>query len=600
MPSFRPSLTALAVALAFAPAAASAQFSDAFVFGDSLSDAGQFGGARFTTNPGLTIPMYVTQRYGISVTPSDAGGTDWALGGARVNTPQGNLPPGIPDLSVAAQVSAQLAKGPPNTGALYQIQGGANDIFVLSEQAAAGQITPAQLQGGVTQAAADLAAQVGRLKAAGARYIVVYNMPDIGTTPAAAALGQQANLTALSTLFNTALNGALQGSGLQVIQVNAFLLSQEIKANPAAFGFVNSTIPVCTTASSLNCTPQTLRDPNGNLTWAFADSIHPTTGTALIGAAAAESMIEAPSKIGALAEAPIQVEQANFRSIDGRMFSGLGASRTPNKFNAWAAYDYATNDIIGPYLSGNANQNTITVGIDGKVTGHFLLGGALGWSQNKGDFGNNSGDFTLKESIGTIYAGWGDGPWYVGGTLGGGSLDYSNVTRNIQLGALGRSETGETRGWQAFGSVLGGYWFQWDRLTHGPWARLSFQEIRVNAYAENGSDSTALQFGEQRRKSFITSLGWQGVGDFDNFRPFARVTWEIESKDGDRDVTAAPVTLGTSYSMPTIKPDNSWANFLVGASANFGSVTGYLTGTATAGKSDGNVYSVTVGVRIPI
>jgi len=599
MPRFRPTLTALATALALSPAVASAQFSGAFVFGDSLSDAGQFG-ARFTTNPGLTFPMYVTQRYGISVTPSDQGGTDWAIGGALVNQPQGNLPPGIPDLSVAAQVTAQLAKGPLNQGALYQIQGGANDIFTLSAKYAAGQITAAQLQGGVAQAAVDLATQVGRLQAAGARYIVVYNVPDIGTTPAYRAIHQEAAGTQLSSLFNTTLNSALQGAGLQVIQVNAFLLTQEIAANPAAFGFVNNTLPVCTTASSLTCTPQTLRDPTGNLTWVFADGVHPTTGTALLAASAAESMVEAPAKIGALAEAPIQVEQANFRSIDGRMFTGLGGTKTPNKVNAWVAYDYAHNDIDGPFLSGTANQNTITGGIDTRVNDHLLIGVALGYSQNKGDFGGDTGNYTLHESLGTFYAGWGDGPWYIGGTIGGGSLDYTNITRSIQLGALARDETGSPRGWTGYGSVLGGYWFQWDKLTHGPWVRFTYQEIRVNAYAENGSDSTALQFGEQRRKSAITSLGWQGVGDFNTFRPYARITWEIESKDNERLVTAQPVTLGTSYSMPTIKPDNSWANFLVGTTANFGSVIGYLNGTATAGKSDGNVYSVTVGVRIPL
>ena len=55
MRRFRPTLVAGAVALAVAAGAASAQFTNAYVFGDSLSDAGQYG-ARFTTNPGLDVP----------------------------------------------------------------------------------------------------------------------------------------------------------------------------------------------------------------------------------------------------------------------------------------------------------------------------------------------------------------------------------------------------------------------------------------------------------------------------------------------------------------------------------------------------------------
>ena len=67
MRNIRASLAALGAACVVASPAAFAQFSNAFVFGDSLSDAGQYG-ARFTTNPGLTFPMYVTQQYGLPAT----------------------------------------------------------------------------------------------------------------------------------------------------------------------------------------------------------------------------------------------------------------------------------------------------------------------------------------------------------------------------------------------------------------------------------------------------------------------------------------------------------------------------------------------------
>src|SRR5207244_1472552 len=216
--------------------------------------------------------------------PSFQGGNDYGQGGARVNSPSPLIPPNAPNLSIADQVTQFLGKGPVDQNALYQIQGGANDIFILASQAAAGQITPAQLQAGVTQAALDLAAQAGRLQAAGARYLIVYNIPDIGKTPQAAAANAQATFTSLSSLFNTTVNAALATAHLQVIQVNSFALLNEIIANPSGFGFVNVTTPVCTTATALNSTPATLRDPPGPLTWAFADGIHPTTGLALMSA----------------------------------------------------------------------------------------------------------------------------------------------------------------------------------------------------------------------------------------------------------------------------------------------------------------------------
>ena len=603
MRTFRPTLAAAAVALlvtgAVCSGSASAQFSNAYIFGDSLSDAGQYG-ARFTTNPGLTFPMYLAQRYGITVSPSFTGGTDFGQGGARVNAPSAAIPSSAPNISIVQQVSAFLANGPVDPNALYQLQGGANDILQLADQLGRGLITQGQFQGAVGQAAVDLATQAARLQAAGARYIVVYTLPDLGLTPAAAATGQQAQYSAIGGLFNSTLNASLAAANVQVIQVNQAALLREIAANPSAFGFTNVTVPVCTTSSALTCTPATLRDPNGNLTFAFADPIHPTTGLALIGAQQAASMIEAPGKIGALGEAPLGVEQAVFRTIDARMIGAVGAPRATNKFDAWVSYDYGKKDLSGPFLSGDSKANTIAVGGDMKLTDNLLVGIAFDYTEDKNDFGGGTGGFKLRETSATVYAGYGMGPWWVGGTLGAGNLDYADVHRDMQLGPLSRRESGDTTGSQIMASILGGYWFAAGQLLHGPYARLSWQDITVHGFSERGSDSTALSFGEQKRKSFITSLGWQATGQVAMVRPFARVTWEFESKDDDRTVSATPVGLNTTYAMPVIKPDDNYIRYVVGLASDFGRFTGYITGSGTSSRSDGNGYAVTLGVRVPL
>jgi outer membrane lipase/esterase len=587
--------TALAAALALSPALAAAQFSGAVVFGDSLSDAGQYG-SRFTTNPGLTAAEYVTQAFGFVVTPSFGGGSDFAQGGARVNAPSPLIPSNAPNLSIAQQVTQFLAAGRVDPGALYQIQGGANDIFVLAAQAAAGQITQAQVQAAVVQAASDLAQQIARLQAAGARYIVVYNVPDIGVTPAAGAQNARATFTALSDLFNSTLTAGVSRAGLPVIPVNSFKLIQEVVANPGAFGLTNATVPVCTTPSSLQCTPATLREPQGALTYAFADGVHPTTGMAQIAAAAAVATIQAPRQVAVLAEAPLAVERANFRAIDSRMFSGLGTLRPPNQFDVWVTYGYSNTDLDSGFLDGDADINSITVGIDAKVTSHLIVGGAFEWAENKGDFG--SGGYELQEPSGTLYVGYGMGPWYVGGSVGAGDLDY-DVHRGIRLNALSRTESGSTRGTHVMGRVLGGYWFTYGGWLHGPFAKYTYQDITVRAWQERGSDSTALSFGQQERRSSIASAGWQASGTLGSVRPYARVLWEIELEDDERQVSATVPGL-SSFSLPAYRVDRDWAAFDVGAAMDFGKVTGFLTGSATAGKDDGDAWGVTVGVRIPL
>jgi outer membrane lipase/esterase len=599
MHALRLSLAAAAVALGLHGADAGAQFSNAFAVGDSLSDAGQYG-ARFTTNPGLAVPQYLAQRYGLALAPSFTGGNDFAQGGAQISGPSPLLPPGVPNASVSDQVSQLLARGPLDPDAIYQFWGGSNDILVLAAAAAAGQLTPAQLQAAVVQAASGALAQLARLGAAGARYLIVYNVPDIGRTPFAAAQNAQATFASLSSLFDTTLDAGIGAARLQVIPVNVFALLNEAIANPAAFGFANATLPACTTDSALTCTPATLRDPNAALTFVFADGLHPTTGAARIVAQAAASMIEGPAKIGVLAEAPLGVEQATFRAIDARMISALDAPAQRARLTAWASYDYGHDDFDGRFVSGDASVNTVAAGGDVKITDRLLAGVAFGYSASRGDFGGGSGGYRLDETTGTAYAGYGGGPWYVGATLGAGDLDFRDVHRSFDLGALRRTERGDTRGWQVSGSVLGGYWFGYADWLHGPFVRLAWQEIRVNGFSERGSDSTALSYGEQRRRSFVSTLGWQVAGSIGNVRPFARLAWAFEGNDDDRFVSATPVGLNGTYSVPTIRPDDSYFRYLVGASADFGRVTGYVVGSGTAGRSDGNGYGITVGVRVPL
>jgi outer membrane lipase/esterase len=301
--------------------------------------------------------------------------------------------------------------------------------------------------------------------------------------------------------------------------------------------------------------------------------------------------------VAVLGEAPLAVEQANWRTLDGRMISATNAPRGPGKLEAWIAYDYGAPDYSTSFGSGSGNVNTIAVGADIKMSDRLLAGVMFNYSENRSDYAGMS--YKLREPMGTFYVGYGEGPWYLGGSLGGGNLDYG-TTRNITLGALTRQETGDTNGWQFIGRIVGGYWFKAGGWIHGPTARLTFQEIRVRQFQENGSSSTTMTFGQQERTSLITTLGWQVSGELGSVRPFARAAWEYESRNDSRDITASVYGTGGSFNIPAYKPDNNWALFDLGVAADFGKVTGFLTGSATAGKGDGNYYGITVGLRLPL
>ena len=607
MQNFKRILLSGAAALAVS-APASAQFSNVYFFGDSLTDAGNYkavvppGTGLFTTNPGPVWPTVFAARFGLAAVPSAQSGNDYAYGGARVTGLPGvpPVPPTVGATPVATQVQQYLAKGPVDPNALYFVNGGGNDFFYQFGLLAAGLTTPAGVQAALGTAAVQLGQQVAILQAAGVRYVMIANLPDIGLSPYAIATGQAAAITQLSAFFNTTLQGTLNAIGGQQIRLDWFNLLREVKANPGLYGFQNSTGVACTQLVAYLCTPSTLVAPDAPQTYMFSNGSHPTTGFHNILAEYAESFFTGPQQIAALGEAPLAVEQANFRALDGRMWSSLNAPRTQNKMEAWAAYDYGSGDMNAGAGNGSANTNTIAVGGDMKLSDKLLVGVMFGYSEDKGDFGGPGGGYKLRQPVGTLYAGYGEGPWYVGATLGAGGLDYSDVNRNIPLGAAVRNESGQTRGDEYTGRLLGGYWFKLDDVLHGPYARVAYTKAKVRQYAETGSDSTALIFGQQEVEQLLWSVGWQVAGNIGNVRPFARATWEYDSMDKDRSVTASPVTLGGSYSIPVAKPDNNYALFNVGASADFGGVTGYITGSGTAARGDGNYYAITVGIRAPL
>ncbi len=533
-----------------------------------------------------------------TTTPSLQGGTDYAMAGARVNTINPDLPSTLPYQTIAQQVTAYLAKGPIDTNALYQINGGGNDLLALAPAYLAGQITSSQLTAGISQSAIDLAGQAARLQAAGAKYIVVQGLPDPGKSPYAATPAIAAQLTQLGDLYNSTLNAAIGAAKLTVIPVNYAGLQREVIANPSLYGFTNVKDVVCTTASSATCGPGTLKDPKGATTWLFADEVHPTTGFHTLVAAATVATIVAPQQIAFLAEAPLAVEQASWRALDGRMMSGTNSTRPGGKFEAWAAYDYSSPDMDSGFRSGDATLNTLSVGGDIRLSDKLLAGASADFTENKGDFG--SGGYKLNQTSATVYVGYGAGPWYAGATLGAADLDYGDVHRNITLGTATRTESGNTRGWTMTGRLLGGYWFNAGDWVHGPTAKYTYQEITVRGFQEQGNSSTTMAYDQQERKSSILSVGWQASGRFANIRPYAKVTWEYEMENDARLVSAGVYGMGGRFSVPAYQPDDNWVQFNVGAATEFGKVTGYIAGSGTASKSDGDSYAITVGVRIPM
>ena len=597
----RLSLLASALALGLTTGASAAQFSGTYFFGDSLTDSGAYG-ARFTTNPGLVWAQYLANYFGTGADPFTQGGTNYAMGGARVMRQDTYNPQAQP---IASQITNYLGGHSIDPNALYYVAGGPNDIFYQVGLLGAGAITPTQMQANIGTAATDLLTQIGRLHAAGARYILVANIPDIGATPLQTAQ-PTAPFNAVTQLFNGTLSAGLNQLGFDVISLDLYNLLREVVANPAAYGFVNATLPACTTESSLTCTPSTLRDSNAGSNWVFADAVHPTSGMHRVAADYAVSVIEAPEKVGLLAEAPLQAIAAQKRGIANRMQAGAGDARASG-LSVYGSYDYGVGDIDrGPRTGGaDSTANSVLVGGDMKLSANAVAGLAFGFSGNKVDFASNGGGFKLEETMLSGYGVVNMGAAYLGGALSYGDLDFKNVHRNITLGGGVRTETGTTAGSHRAADLFGGYWMGGDSFKHGPALGLAHQKVRVNGYTENGANSTTMHFGQQDRESFVGSLSYVLMAQINaggtSLRPYAKLSYEHEFNDDERQVRANLVTMGGSFGMPVYRPDTDTGRLDLGISAQFGKgLTAFAGYSATLNSGAGRNQSLTLGVQIPL
>lgn len=601
--------SALAAALALAAAPALAQtYSQTIFFGDSLTDAGAFrpgliqvGGptaalvGRFTTNPGLVWSEYLANYYGTGATPSNQGGTNYAVGGARggVNgtSPFGPIP------SVSAQVSGYLAAngGRADPNALYTVWSGANDIFAVAAGA------PAQTT--IATAVGAHVTAVASLRSAGARYILVPTVPDTGLTPSARAQGPaaQAALTRLAVTYNSSLFAGLSGAGLRVIPLNTFSLFQEVVANPGAYGFANITGTACQpqiTANSLTCTPNTLVSPGAADSYLFADGVHPTSRAHQLLSEFAVSVLEAPRQVAVLPYSAKVVGRSRADRVSEH--ADLAADAEGEGMRWWVdargdslRYDTGIGfDGVAPGLTGGVDWTR-----GGMVYGVF---GGIGRSYV--DFGERRGDFEqLDGTLGGFFAWRGESVW-VNAQASYTWLRY-DVDREIWLGPSKRSHGGSPDGRNLTVGVNAGFEFGDEGFRHGPVVGVLAQRIEVDGFAESDPAlSTSLAYPDQEYDSLIGRVGWRArLTGGGHLQPYAQLTYEREFEDEQDEAFARVQSLPATgeYAVPGLRFDDSYGMLLLGARTQAFGLDANVGVSATVGHEGGNDATVfaTVGAR---
>lgn len=586
---------ALVAGLGVPTEAPAQQFTNFYVFGDSLSDAGTYrfpvDGAlfplKFTVNPYPVWNQVLGAHLGIAISPylaTDAltetstvvSGNNYAQGGACVNSGFSLTEcPVFPlnTLGEAQQIGTYLAStgGQADPNALYSAWAGANNIFAEATLIEGGKPVEAALTS-VAAAAQDHVKNIRALSQAGARYIIVPNLPNIALTPAGAAPEAGAYYAASVGIYNSVLNeGLAQLGGSNLIYADMYRVLTEVYVDPTRYGLTNVTGTACTTSSAIMCTTATLAAPDAQFTYLFADDVHPTPAAHALLAQYVASIIEAPALIGLLADVPLSSGWGIFRTLDSRLDAPDQAG-----WQLYSNVDYSTYDADP---AGNGS------GADGSAVGGYLgvehgfgngasAGALLNLSHGSYDFGSNSGGFDADMFTATVYANLHLGGLYgqLSGTLG--TISYDDVERQFMMGAALRTNSGETDGTYYAARLATGYDMTLGALRAGPIGQFSYQRANVDAYAEAQGDSSSMRFGSQDSELFFGTVGARAIYAFQlggaRLKALVQATYNYNFLSDDRVVNAGLVGAPVTFDMPVNAPGDGWTDLRLGLSAEIG------------------------------
>ena len=580
----RPLVAALALAAALTTTHASARnddaaFSRTVFFGDSLTDAGFFRPllpataqpviGQFTTNPGLVWSQYLANYYGADRStawlatgsaPRVDGGDNYAVGGARVAVDVTGKLGHTPSLNAQLNEYLRRTGGRADARALYTVWGGANDLFAIAQGA--------PVASTIADAVSAQVGMVGKLRVAGAEYILVPTIPDLGVTPGFLAQGSAAAAqgTALSQAYNSALYQGLAAKGLRVIPLDTFNLLREITANPAAYGLQNVTGTACQpqiTAQSLTCNPTSYVSADAPWTYAFADGVHPSSAAHVMLADYAVATLEAPRQVALLPRSAIATGRARSQMVAaqlqsrsdedaGRFWGGLRVDARRSK-----------NETSDDGFGGGGPE--LMAGYD-RAQGALVYGGYLALAGQKIEYRRDRGEFKQREAGLGGYLGWRGESFWLDGQLGWSRLGF-DVRRDVALGSGKRRHEGSPDGSRLHVALGAGWQLGSETFRHGPLLRVLAQRVKVDGYAESQPHlATALAFPEQQLDVMNVSAGWQAEWNLGNTQPFVSLTAEREYGDRPEQAFARMSTLAVNgdYAVPAALQDRRYANLHAG------------------------------------
>ncbi|WP_083340598.1 autotransporter outer membrane beta-barrel domain-containing protein [Chromobacterium vaccinii] len=406
-------------------------------------------------------------------------------------------------------------------------------------------------------------------------------------------------LQQLSGGYNQLVDNGLVSAGLQhnIIRADINTLFKEILANPQAYGITNTSGSACP-QSAIYCYQNTKTTPG--LIYLFTDALHPTPTAYKIVGDYYYGLTQAPYFAAAIPESSLNNARQLGGALDARYQAIRSQKRAVGTVSAFADGAFSADKASYGGLSAKPKGQLYTVGLDFQATPALSVGLAMSRQQGKTDVDSvgTPGSINDRTTLMSGFASYNQDKFWVDGDLhlGSGDLD---THRNVTLGPTTVGIDGKTRATQFGLRAAGGYRMQYRGVTTGPVVGLDYAYAKVAGFAEQGGNSSSMNFSSQNVSSLVGRVGWQLDADVGRFSPYAKVSLAHEFKQDDRNVTAGLATTVGDWTTNLGKPDANWVEWTAGVSANFNkTVTAFGQLTATSGKNGGNQTGGNIGVAM--
>jgi len=480
---------ALILALGAAGAAQAANYDRIIVFGDSISDSGNYatkapaGAGKFTTNPDDVWVEIVAKGLSLDLKPHAAGGSNYAEGGARVALQRPDAPGNLTRRPVTDQVADFMATdGKLTRNSLVIIQGGGNDVF--STKLNGPTDTPADLE--VLRVAAEgLADQINGLIKAGAGTVVTTSVPKFEP-------------------FNERYDAALASRGLNVLYVDMAGLIAEIETAPAAFGITNITDRACRgfALESFTCLPKDYVTPDANRTYLYADSVHFTGVVHKIQGDATLAMLRAP---GHYAQLPHMLLSTN--RVSGHLARERMDAASHNPVPGWRLIGGVRVVDNDPTDGGHTDGTILQAGMEQGIGPGLTTGAYLSWHHGTGDFSGDLGGLSIDSYALQGFAAFHHGLVAADLTAAVGRGNLKDIERKVPMGPALRVETGDTDSDFLMAEARLSVDLLTGPLRMAPFLTARYDRIKVDGYAEAGQRSTQVTFAGQELETLEMGAG---------------------------------------------------------------------------------------------